>query len=347
MPVNLLAIQTTEERRVLRAFREAIQSVRDQATIQEIVRLLEVGNVDGVIELLQLDEATFEPLEEAIRQAYRTGGLTGAEQIGNIPIEAGTITARFSMGLPTATAWLADMSSRLITEIVEEQRQMVRERLTDNLTRGVNPRQSALDLVGRVDARSGQRVGGFIGLTSRQAQWSANARNELEALDSNYFTRELRDKRFDKTVRKAIRDEKPLPAAQVNRMVNAMQRRTLAYRGQVISRTESINALRAGQFEAIRQAAAKGGISLDEVSKSWSATNDARTRPEHLSMERLYGRDNAIPFNQPFVSPTGDRVMFPGDNSLGAGADFVIMCRCSPRYTIDFIGRQARIEGFS
>ena len=322
---NLLSIQTTQESRVLRAFREVIQSVRDQATIQEIVRLLEVGNVDGVIELLQLDEATFEPLEEAIRQAYRRGGRTGAEQIGNIPIEAGTIAARFSMGLPTAAAWLADMSSRLITEIVEEQRQMVRERLTVNLARGVNPRQSALDLVGRVNDK-GQRVGGFIGLTQRQAQWSANARNELEALDSNYFTRKLRDKRFDKTVRKAIRDEKPLTAAQVNRMVNAMQRRTLAYRGQVISRTESINALRAGQFEAIRQAAAKGGISLDEVSKSWDATNDARTRLDHLQMEQLYSKENAIPFQQAFVAPDGSRLMFPGDSSLGAPGAQTIQC---------------------
>jgi len=59
---DLKKIQAERERDVLRAFRDSVQSIRDQATIQEIVRLLEVGNVEGVITLLQLDDATFQPV---------------------------------------------------------------------------------------------------------------------------------------------------------------------------------------------------------------------------------------------------------------------------------------------
>ena len=346
MPINLLSIQTSQERAVLRAFREAINSVRDQAVIQEIVRLLEVGNVDGVIELLQLDEATFSPLEESIRQAYRTGGLTGAEQIGTIPVELGTLRATFNMALPTATSWLANMSSRLVTEVFDEQRQMVRERLTEAVTRGINPRQSALDLIGRIDQRTGKRTGGFIGLTSSQARWVANARDELEGLNSGYFNRQLRDKRFDSVVRKAIQEEKPLSKEQVNRIITSMQARTQQFRGQMIARTESITALRAGQFEAISQAVQKGELDSRDVLKSWDASGDARTRLEHLQMEQRYSRENAIPYDQPFVSPTGDIAMYPGDSSMGADGSFTIQCRCRLRWTLDFGGQLKRLEGF-
>lgn len=344
MAVNLQQITAAQERAVLRAFRDAVQSVKDQAVIQEIVRLLEVGNVDGVIDLLQLDQATFEPLENAIRQAYRQGGLTGAEQIGTIPTETGTLVMRFNMAAPAAEAWLANLSSRLITEVFDEQKQMVRERLTAGLARGDNPRQTALDLVGRIDPTTRERTGGFIGLNSRQAQWVASAREELESLNPNYLTRELRDKRLDGAVRKAIEEDRPLTERQINTAISRMQARTLRYRGEVIARTESINSLRAGQFEAIKQAIVKGELDSQDVSKAWDSSSDARTRLDHLQMEQTYSE--GIPVDQPFIAPDLSRLMYPGDSSLGASGAQTIQCRCKAIYRIDFVGRQARIEGF-
>jgi len=44
--VDLKKIQAEQERAVVSAFRDSVQSIRDQATIQEIVNLLNVGNVD-------------------------------------------------------------------------------------------------------------------------------------------------------------------------------------------------------------------------------------------------------------------------------------------------------------
>jgi hypothetical protein len=343
----LLSIQATEEARILRAFRDSIQSVKDQATIQEIVKLLEVGNVDGVIELLQLDEAVFEPLEEAIRQAYRTGGLTGVEQIGTIPIEAGTITPRFSMTSPEAAQWLSALSSTFIVEITNDQREAVRTTLNAGLALGDNPRTTALDLVGRINPQTKKREGGSIGLTNQQTQWAINAREELENLDARYFDRKLRDKRLDARIRRAIENDEPLDQATIDAAVTRLQQRVLKYRGDNIARTESLNALRSGQFEAIRQAAVRGGVDPSDVMKAWDATNDSRTRIEHNVMERDFGNKNPIPFNQPFVSPTGNMVMYPGDTSMGADASFVINCRCRAEYTIDFLGKQKKIEGFS
>ena len=335
---DLKKIQADRERAVLRAFRDSVQSIRDQATIQEIVKLLEVGNIEGVITLLQLDDATFQPVTEAIRQSYITGGITGAAQVGVIPVATGTLVARFNIRLPRAEKWLSEMSSRMITEVFVEQQAMVRSVLTDALAAGANPRSSALDLVGRVDRQTRKRTGGFIGMTEQQAQWSVNARQELQDLNPNYLTRELRDRRFDASFKRALRDGTPLRAGQVDAAITQMQNRTLRYRGEVISRTESINALRAGQVESIAQAIDTGEVGEGETTKEWDSSGDARTRPTHAAAD---GQKRA--FDQPF-SVGGSALMYPGDPS-GPAAE-TIQCRCIQIVEIDFGARVAKVEGF-
>lgn len=345
---NLDRIAAEQERLMLQTFNAILGDIKNQAVLQEIVKLLEVGNVDGVIELLGLDETTWQPLGESIRDAYRTGGITGAVQIGTIPTDIGTLVMRFNVNAPLAQAWLSQASSRLITEIVEDQRQMVRERLTAALERGDNPRTSALELVGRINPQTKKREGGFIGLTSQQASWIDHAREELENLDESYFDRKLRDKRLDGVIMKAIRNETPIPKKTINAALNRMQQRALKYRGDVISRTESINALRAGQYASIIQAIEKGDLVESDVVKSWDSSGDARTRLTHLQAENDY--KEGIPLNQPFMvnraSGFGvDAMMYPGDPS--GSAENVIQCRCKLIATIDFGAKLARIEGFA
>jgi hypothetical protein len=96
-------------------------------------------------------------------------------------------------------------------------------------------------------------------------------------------------------------------------------------RSEVIARTEALNAARAGSFN--------GTIALgleDRVTKSWLATGDERTRPEHAEAE---AENVDVPFLEPFLvrSPASgapERLMFPGDASLGAGAANIVQCRC-------------------
>ena len=335
---DLKKIQAAQERAVVRAFRESVQSIRDQATIQEIVNLLNVGNVTGVIDLLQLDASAFQGVTEAIRQSYIAGGLTGAAQVGAIPAASGTLVARFNIRLPRAERWLSDMSSRMIVEVFDEQRGMVRTVLTDALAKGTNPRTSALDLVGRLDRQTRKRTGGFIGMTEQQSQWSVSARQELQDLNPNYLARELRDKRFDAAFKRALRDGTQVPSAQIDAAITQMQNNTLRYRGEVISRTESINALRAGQNESIAQAIDSGEVEQGDTTKEWDSSGDQRTRATHAAAD---GQKRA--FNEPF-SVGGSALMYPGDPS--GPASETIQCRCIQIVEIDFGARVARVEGF-
>ena len=339
MAVNLTQTTKQAERAVLRAFNDAVQSVKDQAVIKEMAALIDARDIEGAVNLLQLDPATFRPLENAITAAYEEGGAVGAAQIGRIPVESGTLVARFNVRNPRAEEWLRKLSSTRIVEIADETKAVVRSVLTEGIARGQGPRTAALDLVGRIDPQTRNRVGGYIGMTENQARWTANARRELNELDSAYLDRALRDKRLDAAFKKAIEQGKPLTNKQIDTAISRLQARTIRYRGEVVSRTESLNALRAGQNEAIMQAVETGELDSDGAYKVWDSESGRRTRPAHLEAD-----GQKVPIDQPFIVG-GEALMYPGDPA-GSAAN-TIQCRCRSRAVVDFAGQAAKeIRGF-
>jgi uncharacterized protein with gpF-like domain len=334
---SLSEISDNQRRAVLRAFNSVIASIRDSATLADLTMLIEQGQIDAVIDMLQLDRATFATLEQAIADAYRIGGETAMGQIGRIPVDGMSMRLVFDVRSPAAEAWLATSSNRIV-EIVAEQRAVVRSTLQYGMESGLNPRSTALDIIGRIDTVTGNRIGGVIGLTEQQAGWVSNARQELLDLDSNYFSRALRDKRFDSTVRRAIADGKSLTQTQIDKAITQMQNRAQRYRGEAIARTESINALRSGHHDAVMQAVDAGDVDERDTYHEWDATGGARTRDAHIAAD-----GQRRPIKQPFI--VGDeRMMYPGDPA--GSAKNTINCRCRERTVIDFAGKVKRIEGF-
>ena len=63
-------------------------------------------------------------------------------------------------------------------------------------------------------------------------------------------------------------------------------------------------------------------LSKNQITHTWDATLDAVTRPHHWDAD-----GKTVPINEPFVI-AGERLMFPGDDSLGATAKNLINCRC-------------------
>ncbi len=339
-------IAKQQERSTRQAFIASVTGITDAVLLAEVERYLAAGDVDSALAAINVSAASFAPLTSAVAASYAIGAATTAKEFPRFPAGGAgpSVAFVFDVRNPRAERWLAAKSSTRVVEIVDDQLAMLRRVMTAGMVDGRNPRNVALDIVGRIDRATGRRTGGFIGLTEQQAGYVANMRRELESGDTsqmlNYFTRERRDKRLDGIVKRAIRDEKPVSAKDMDSITARYSDRLLQLRGENIARTESLDALRAGQAEAVTQAMEQADIRPSEAQKEWSTSGDERTRMDHAIAE-----GQRVPMNQPF-RVGGYLLRYPGDSSLGAPASQTIQCRCRSRTDIDFLGRALRIEGF-
>lgn len=316
------------------AILDGIRRLRDEALVVEVTRMIEQNNIDGVLRALGLNPALFNGFYFALAQTFEAGGIAliaglpkyieSTDGIRSIP--------RFNIRDRAAEQWLGERSGTRIAEIEEDVRQAVREELQRGQREGRNPRNVALDLVGRVDRQTGRRVGGSVGLTASQLGWVDSVRQKLLTLDDSYFNMGLRASRYDDIVREAITSGKPLPAETINRLLGLYKDNALRNRGEMIGRTEALAALNRGEFEAIKQAAERNGRSLGSIRKVWDSAGDGRVRDSHRALD-----GTSVVMDEPFVSPvSGARMMHPHDQSLGAPGREVIACRCRIRYEVDW-----------
>lgn len=319
---------------VAAAFDEAMRDLRSRAEVRRVVEALSRGDIEAALRALHIDEAVFERLTEALAQAKAEGGRSAVEFMPRRAPDGTALIIRHRPGDPVAAYWLREHSARLVSRITGEVRDVIRDQLAEAMQAGRPPQAAAIEIVGRVNRATGRREGGVLGLTDPQAQAVRRAREELASTDPtalrSYLTRGRRDRRFDRTVERAIRDGTPIPTETRRRMIRAYESRLLELRGQVIGRTEAMTALQRGANEAWRQAIADGKVDVQAVTKVWHATRDLRTRDTHAI---LHG--TSVGFNEPFVTARGAQMMHPMDTSLGAGAEEIINCRCWCEYRVD------------
>lgn len=334
------ALLSDEEKKVLAAFLDSLSEIRDSIVLREVVERLERGDINGALEAMHLDVEAFARFERAIAEAYDGAGQATVNNLPRTTDPNGNrIVFRWGVRNLWAEEWLRNHSSTLVTRIVDDQRTSIRTALSEGLARGDNPRRTALDIVGRVERTSNRRTGGIIGLTSAQERYVANARAELLSGDEvalrHYLTRTRRDRRFDRTIEKAIREGKPLDQETVNRLVGRYSDRLLELRGEMLARSETLGALNRGRYEAIRQQIVSGKIDVRDVTKTWRSAGDDRVRHTHRAMN---GQKQG--FEGKFQSPSGAFLAYPGDPAGGPGE--TIGCRCWMDVRISFIGRLAR-----
>lgn len=304
---------------VRQAFEDAIERIATTAKLRDIEEMLDRGNIEGVLDALHLSPDYFREVQDAVEQVFYTGAQY------QVSLSASLSSIPFNRRHWAAEAWARENGLRLIVEITEATREGVRQHITEGLQQGRGTNDVAREIVGRMNRATGKREGGIVGLTRQQASYVVNARAEIGALDASYFQRTARDRRFDRMIRKAIKDGKPLAKADVDRIVQRYTDGLKIRRGDVIARTETHNALNAGRYEAMRQTAEDAGMDVSRMTVKWQATRDGRTRDSHRSL----GGKTAT-YGEAFVSPlTGARMRFPGDRQFGAPASELIHCRCT------------------
>ena len=323
-------------RLVADAFMRAIDDLRRGAELQRIIASLEAGDIDAALEALHIDPEAFNEIADRFKEVHAEAGKVTAEAMPKRRPDGTALVVRFDGRNPQAEAWLSSHSSDLITRLTTEQRDLVRASLSESMRRGVNPRQAALDIVGRVNRATGRREGGVLGLSAPQEAYVRSARDQLASSDPAdlraYLTRAKRDKRFDRSVTKAIREGTAVDPAIAAKAVTAYERRLLKLRGDTIGRVEAMTSLQQAKFEAYRQAVAAGKVAENTVTKVWRSASDLRVRHTHRGLNGDSAR-----LNEPFRSPSGALLRFPMDTALGAGADEIVNCRCDCEYRIDFL----------
>lgn len=228
------------------------------------------------------------------------------------------INGAFDARNPRVEQLLERYSFDLIRNITDQSREAVRTALQLGAMTGATiPEQARL-------------IRQSVGLSPGQVAWVSSYRKQLETLDARALGRELRDGRYDKPIRRAIETGKPLSEDQVERMVDAYHRRTLAYRATTIARTEGIRAANMGSLAQVK-AMLEADPTLT-VEKTWIATKDGRERSTHhkLDGQVVVGLDT--PFMVQDDQGMTVTIRYPHDEM--AAASETVNCRCTMGFRV-------------
>lgn len=281
-----------------------IRTIQDRYTLGQLSDLIQSGRVE---EAMRFVEVAARRLGAAWQGTYQSAGAETALAVNR---SIGSFAVSFDMTNTRAITAARANQIRLVREFSTEQRRATRQALLEGITRGANPIEQA------------RNFRDSIGLTSYQERAVANYRRALEMGSSQALERQLRDRRFDRTVARAIEGEAPLSRGQIDTMVERYRERYVKYRSEVIARTESMSAAAEGARESYIQAVESGDLSPQRVTRTWNTAGDKRVRDSHETMD-----GQTVGYDEPFTTGSGHRVRYPGDPA--APPEERIQCRCS------------------
>lgn len=336
--------------KIARAFAAAIADLKDSITIGRVVAALERGDINAAVQAMNINNAAFAKLRQAITEPYAaTGEAVIAAGLARAPREIRAIV-RWDITNPVAERSLREWLGQHITQIAEDTRNAARSALADGYARGLGPRQIALDVVGRIGP-NGRRVGGVLGLNGPQERTMATMRNALSdpAEYRKFFVIDQKTGRWKnrweganhnatRTIRKAIQNGETLTPKQIERILAANESKMLNQRGTAIARTETANAVESARLDAFRMEVEAHNVPDRYVIKEWRHGGGGKDpREGHMAMngEQVTG------MNTSFVLPDGTLMQGPHDPM--APAKHVINCTCSLLLSVDWIA--ARNDG--
>lgn len=232
---------------------------------------------------------------------------------------------------------LSNSELKSFSSLPEKDRNKIRQYLKDGMSKGLNPQNITLNLIGRINPITHKREGGIISLSSQQKKEIEVIRAFLVNFDDRYFDIEMRDKRFDRSVKKANTTKIPLAQEHIDKILNSIENLILKRDVGLIVHNEVFEALNRNEFDSIKKYIDDGTITKDMVIKWWSSSGDERTRESHKELSKRYDKAHAIPFDEPFITKSGAKLMYPHDSSLGAPKEETDGCRCKCGYFVDFI----------
>ena len=305
---------TKYEKPIRDALIKAWNELRTQESRAAIVRALNEGGIEGVLRLFE----TIEPklaahLSPVIDQALGTGAALPVQMLP----AAGILNPDITISLYNANTvgFLEQYKLNLIQQIGSNTRDAIRNSLMQDALDGINPVSTA------------RNFRNTIGLTAKQEQAVRNYRSYLEQLDKSALERKLRDKRFDRTIERAILEENPLSKEQIEKMTNRYRERYIKYRSETIARTEALRATSIGNRMALDQMISNADVDVENIRRFWHTSGDERVRSNHRIIPELNSK--GIRLDEYYDTPLGP-LKYPRDPN-GNSAN-TIQCRCVETY---------------
>lgn len=312
---RLESLLVGQERRIKEAFNRFLKEVRSDATVSQVSTYLETGNINAAMRLVNQHVIA---MGRVISTAFVQAANAETDKIAAMIPNESRVAITFDAGSERAASLIRSAQLKFVQQFDNAQRAAVRVALANAYANGASTAQAADAFVDS------------IGLTEFQSEAVNNYRKLLETGSAEALSRDLRDRRYDRTVARA--SEEPLDASQIDRMVDRYRENFLKYRAENIARTEGLGVVGAARQEALAQATEQAGFDPTSIRRTWRAVNDKRTRDTHRDMD-----GQTVGADEPFESPTGEEIMFPGDPDASAAER--INCRCTITY--DFVATEA------
>jgi hypothetical protein len=299
-----------------KAFEQALADWRNNVDLDALAAALMRGDIEGAVRAANIQPAALNGFLTARENAFE---LAGTAELASLRLNI-IFDARHIRG----EQQLSQYGAKFVQGVTDDTKAMLRTALTDSLSRGQGAKAAA------------KTIRDMIGLTDSQAGWAINLRRKLETDPKGLLSEfaadgyKLRDKRLDGIVRRAVKAEKPIAAADVEKIVTAYQNRAIRWRALNIARTETLRAVQAGNFEAYQQAVDSGKVAVQSVRKVWNSAQDNRVRHTHRELN-----GESVGLKESFVSVSGARLRYPLDPL--APLDETINCRCGLTYRLDHL----------
>ena len=299
-----------------RAFDQALNDWRNNIDLDAVADALRRGDIETAVRAANIQPAALNGFLTAREAAFEAAGTA---ELLSLRLNI-IFNARHLRG----EQMLERYGAQFVQAVSDDTKAMLRTSLTDSLSRGQGAKAAA------------RGIRDMIGLTDSQAGWAINLRWKLENDPKGLLSEfaadgyKLRDKRLDGIVRRAVKAEKPIAAADIEKIVTTYQNRAIRWRSENIARTETLRAVQAGNFEAYQQAVESGKIAAQNIRKVWNSAHDNRVRDTHKALD-----GESVGLNEAFVSPSGARLRYPLDDTAPLAE--VVNCRCNLTYRIDHL----------
>lgn len=324
------AYALTLEPGLRRAFLSQLRAARSRASIRRLAGFIRNGDTTGLVQYILDLVGGLEALRDSLTQALvASGQFTAAHMPGSLLVS-------FNAYNPAVVAAVNLETLRLIRQITTGLRESIVESLSESLIEGIGPEAAA------------RRIRGEIGLTVKQRRAVANFRRMLQAGDPQVLRRELRDRRYDRTLLQVLQGKRTLTADEIERMTERYYERYLIYRSNNIARTESIRALHNGGRLAWEEVFERGLMQRDEVVRFWivaplegpSSHRTTRAIGGSKGSGKLVRRTCEICAEVPHMNKGGNAFDKPFETPIGfvMGPPLHPHCRCVVVTRFKFLG---------